>query len=150
MLSQDITKYYDEIYRFCYHHIGSRQAAEDLCQDTFVSFLENAGSHGLITKTKSYLYTIARNKCIDYVRKKKPVYMDELPEQTDGERDASFGEVEMRELLSHLEEDQREVIILRYFQNLKYREIAEVLQISVSKAKFLTARAIERLQKEVE
>ena len=48
-----------------------------------------------------------RNKCIDYVRKKKPIYMDELPEQTDGERDASFGEVEMRELLSHLEERLR-------------------------------------------
>lgn len=150
MFDQEITKYYDEIYRFCYHHIGSRQAAEDLCQDTFVSFLESADSHSLIMKTKSYLYTIARNKCIDYVRKKKPVYMDELPEETKGKNDAAFGEIEMRELLSHLEEEQREVIILRYFQNLKYREIAQVLQISVSKAKFLSARAIERLQREVE
>ena len=83
MFDREIMQYYDEIYRFCYHHVGSRQTAEDLCQDTFIRFLESASSPTFRFRAKSYLYTIARNLCIDYYRKAKPVYTDELPEETD-------------------------------------------------------------------
>lgn len=150
VFENEIVKYYDEIYRFCYHHVGSRQIAEDLCQDTFISFIENTSSRGFLQNTKSYLYTIAKNKCIDFYRKKKPVYMEELEEKLDEQSDADFTQIEVHELLSHLDEELREVLILRFFQDLKFREIADVMDISVSKAKFLVGKALDTLQKEVE
>lgn len=149
MFENEISKYYDEIYRFCYYNIGSRQIAEDLCQDTFISYIESTKSRGFLQNTKSYLYTIAKNKCIDYYRKKKPVYMDEIEEKVDEQSEADFHAIEMHELLSHLDEELREVLILRYFQDLKFREIAVVMNISVSKAKFLVGKALETLQREV-
>lgn len=111
MFDREIMQYYDEIYRFCYHHVGSRQTAEDLCQDTFIRFLESASSPTFRFQAKSYLYTIARNLCIDYYRKAKLVYTNELPEATDRESDEELATVETLEMLSHLEEELREVII---------------------------------------
>lgn len=71
MYERMLTAYYDEIFRYCYHHVGSRETAEDLCQDTFVSFLEHKSDYHSRGKLKNYLYTIARNKCIDYHRKNR-------------------------------------------------------------------------------
>lgn len=143
MLERILTAYYDEIFRYCYHHVGSRETAEDLCQDTFVSFLEHQSDYPNRGKTKNYLYTIARNKCIDYYRKAEPDYMDVLPESTEEDR---FEEtVVIKDLVEKLPDELKEVIILRFFQGLKYREIAGILGIGVSKAKYLTAKALEVL-----
>ncbi|MGN0160616.1 MAG: RNA polymerase sigma factor [Lachnospiraceae bacterium] len=147
MFERMLTVYYDEIFRYCYHHVGSRETAEDLCQDTFVSFLENKSDYQSRGKLKNYLYTIARNKCIDYFRKAEPVCMDTLPEITKDERFEEM--VAIKDLVEKLPDELREVIILRFFQELKYREIADILGIGVPKSKYLVAKALEVLEKEV-
>ena len=88
MLEKFIRKYYDEIFRYCYHHVESRVTAEDLCQDTFVSFIEHYQEYRHMGKIKNYLYTIAGNKCRDYYRKKRPLFMAEVPEQEAGQEKA--------------------------------------------------------------
>ncbi len=143
MIEKIIRKYYDDILLYCYHHVGSYAAAEDLCQDTFVSFIEHYKKFHHTGKTKNYLYTIAKNKCRDYYKKHAPVYMDELPEQgTDSiEEDAV-----LKQLVSSLPEELREVIILRYFQDLKYSDIASILKISPSLAKYRVKKGLELLR----
>lgn len=129
MLEKMIRKYYDEIFLYCYHRVGNRAAAEDLCQDTFVSFIEHYAKIRHIGRTKNYLYTIAGNKCRDFYRKNTPVPMEELPEQGTG---ACFEElVVVRQMISDLPDELREAIVLRYFQNLKYTDIASVLGINI-------------------
>lgn len=145
---REIEKYYDEIFRFCYHRVGSRETAEDLCQETFMSYIEGPGPRRILKNSRSYLYTIARNKCIDYYRKKKPEVLDPEAEEADSRSEEKLRSIEIRELVSCLEEELKDAIILRYFQDLKYREIAEIMGISLSKAKFLVAKALEVLQKE--
>lgn len=147
MYERMLTKYYDEIFRYCYHHVGSREIAEDLCQDTFLCFLEHRSDYQSRGKLKNYLYTIARNKCIDHYKKAVPIYMDELPEQIEENRFESSAEI--ADLVGKLPEDLKEVIILRFFQELKYREIANIMGIGVSKTKYLVAKALELLEKEV-
>ena len=53
MYERMLTKYYDEIFRYCYHHVGSREMAEDLCQDTFLCFLEHRFDYQSRGKLKS-------------------------------------------------------------------------------------------------
>lgn len=48
-LEKLISRHYDRIYQYCYHHVGERQSAEDLCQETFVSMLEHIENTGIMT-----------------------------------------------------------------------------------------------------
>lgn len=143
VLEKMIRKYYDEIFLYCFHRVGNRAAAEDLCQDTFVSFIEHYAEYRHIGRTKNYLYTIAGNKCKDYYRKNKPIPVEEFPEQGTGECLEEL--VVMRQMVSGLPDELREAVILRYFQNLKYQDIAMILGISSSVAKYRVKKAVERL-----
>ena len=143
MLEKIIRTYYDEIFRYCYHSVGNRAVAEDLCQDTFASFIGHYGQMRNLGKAKSYLYTIAKNKCKDYYKKKAPVLMETVPER---EKEECMEElVIVRQMIMSLPEAFREAVVLRYFQNLKYPEIAAVLGISLSLAKYRVKKGLELL-----
>ncbi|MCM1182377.1 MAG: RNA polymerase sigma factor [Roseburia sp.] len=142
MLEKIIRKYYDEIFRYCCHHVESRAAAEDLCQDTFVSFIEHWPEYGG-GRTKPCLYTIARNKCTDYYRKRTPIPMETVPETVAGELPEEA--VVVRQMVAALPEELREAVILRYFQGLKYTELAAVMGISSSLAKYRVRKGLEIL-----
>ena len=143
MLEKIIRKYYDEIFRYCYHHVASRAMAEDLCQDTFVSFIEHYGEYRHEGKTKNYLYTIAKNKCKDYYKKKTPLFMEEVPEQ---EVVQSIEEsIVIRQMVMNLPEELREAVVLRYFQNLRYKDIAAILKVSSSLVKYRVKKGLEML-----
>ena len=66
----DLEERYDCIYRYCYMKLQNRQAAEDATQETFLAFLES-GTYRDMGRELSYLYTIARSKCMDHYRKKE-------------------------------------------------------------------------------
>lgn len=143
MLEKIIRKYYDEIFRYCYHHVESSAVAEDLCQDTFVSFIEHYGSYRQEGKTKNYLYTIAKNKCKDHYKKLRPLIMENVPKQEEGARMEE--EVAVKHMVMSLPEELREAIVLRYFQELKYADIAAIQKISSSLAKYRVKKGLELL-----
>lgn len=68
-MSIDLEEQYDKIYRYCYYKLHHREKAEDITQETFLRFLENENYRDT-GKGLQYLYTIARNLCIDEFRKK--------------------------------------------------------------------------------
>lgn len=143
VLEKIIRKYYDEIFRYCYHHVDSRAVAEDLCQDTFVSFIEHYQQYRHMGKTRNYLYTIAGNKCRDYYRKKMPLFMAEVPEQ---ETEQHIEEaVIIKQMVMSLPEAFREAVVLRYFQNMRYQDMAAVLGISLSLTKYRVKKGLELL-----
>lgn len=143
MLEKIIRKYYDEIFRYCFHHVDSRTIAEDLCQDTFVSFIEHYGEYHPMGKTRNYLYTIAGNKCRDYYKKKRPLCVENIPEQETVQRMEEA--LLMKQMVMSLPEECREAVVLRYFQDMRYSDIAAVLGISLSLAKYRVKRGLELL-----
>lgn len=128
-MSADIQEEYDKIYRYCYFKVGNSTLAEDLAQETFLKyFAQNSYiEHG---KKLAYLYTIARNLCLDTYRKKQP------EELTDAIPDAenSFERLELniaiRQALKTLPEQERELLLFRYVNELSVGEIAVVTGIS--------------------
>ena len=65
----DYEAQYDKIYRYCYYKVNNAAVAEDITQETFLRFLENS-TYKENGKELNYLYTIARNLCIDEYRKR--------------------------------------------------------------------------------
>lgn len=94
-------------------------------------------------KTKNYHYTIAKNKCKDYYKKKTPLFMEEVPEQ---EAAQSIEEsIIIKQMVMNLPEEFREAVVLRYFQNLRYKDIADILKVSPSLVKYRVKKGLELL-----
>lgn len=143
-LEELVRRYYDKIYAYCFHHTGDRQTAEDLCQETFCSMLEHLEEYRHYGRFANYLYVIAGNKCKDFYKKKKPLYCEIVPEEENVS--AADEEISMRELVHKLPRELEEVVILRFYQDLRYRDIARILRISSSLVKYRVKKAVALLK----
>lgn len=111
-MSMDLEEQYDKIYRYCYFKVSQREIAEDITQETFLRFFE---SSGYVNRGQSlqYLYTIARNLCVDEYRRKK---VENLEDEAVGSYtdDNMVTQISIRIALSELDETDRELLLLRY------------------------------------
>lgn len=143
-----VRKYYEEIYKYCRFHCFDTGYAEDMVQETFLKFFANLPAYHFKGKTKNYLYTIAGNLCKDFYNKKKdlPVKEEELIQNAvPGQMDLILNKVMVETALESLPHELYEVIILYYFQELKIKEIADMLHISLSLVKYRLKQAKRKL-----
>lgn len=148
-----IGKYYEDILRYCvYHCNGDPEDAKDLTQNTFLRFFEEFPTYEHRGKAKNFLYTIARNLCIDHKRRSARIRTEEFDENSMCREDfasLTSGEAEdIHECLSRVSEEYREVMILYYFQQLKQREIANLLGIGLPLVKYRLRKGKEEMRKE--
>ena len=126
----NLAEHYDKIYRYCYSKLKQRELAEDITQETFLRFL-NHGRDFHTAHTLPYLYTIARNLCIDEYRKKKPLLAIEEEQIEDiGAEEKMFTGVSIRLALSELEEEERELLLMRYVNEAPVYVICKVYGLS--------------------
>lgn len=136
----DIEEQYDKLYRYCYMHTHHRQTAEDITQETFLRFFESP-SYKDKGKKLAYLYTIAKNLCIDFYRKKKeqPVPEEELFSNDVEIHQNSAGNNQediivqthiLKEAVEILDAESQEIIFLRYVNELTVVDIGKILGIS--------------------
>lgn len=144
-----VRRYYSQILRYCNFHCADRALAEDLTQETFLRFFRALAGYMYKGKTLNYLYSIARNLCIDQREKSREIVTEDIPEK--GEE--RMGEVDerlvMEEALRQLPEALREVIVLRFFQELKLGEIAKILNIGVPTVKYRLKKALGLMEQEL-
>lgn len=153
-LEQIYNAYYGKIMAYIRSRITSYAVAEDLCQDVFekiARMLVNYDSERASVST--WIYTIARNRVIDYYRTSHP--SSELPEDLplDSEIDDDLiKEDTLNELtaaLGKLPAELRDIIILRYSSNLPLTEIAERMHLSYGAVKLRHQKALDLLRKEM-
>lgn len=148
-LNAIVRKYYDEIYRFCLYLTGQETDSYDIAQEVFLKFIRYVDSYQ-DKNLKGYLLMIARNACYDYFRhKKETVCIDEIEES--GTEDSQIARIEnemlLRQALIDLSPQQREVIILRIYEGLKYTEIAKILGCNLSTVKSRYFQGIKKLDR---
>src|SRR5262249_29871419 len=134
------------VYNFIFRFVGSREQAEDLLQETFLRVIKGVDSYQREAKFTTWLYTIARNQCVDFSRRMKLRRMSSLDQPAGGdedgatlldvvadggaqvERQASDGEIQTRlkAAVDQLSEEQREVFLMREVLQMQFKEIAEV------------------------
>jgi RNA polymerase sigma-70 factor (ECF subfamily) len=125
--------YNDAIFRYCFFETSNREVALDITQDTFMKVWEYMQNGNTILNMRAFLYRVAGNLVIDYRRKKKATSLDALMD--DGfdvghdEKNKTIDAIDGRkvmELMKEIPEKYRDVIIMRYVEDLSIKEIAEV------------------------
>ena len=150
-----IEQQYDKLLRYCYMKLRDRTLAEDVTQETFIRFFESKDYHS-IGKEMAYLYTIARNLCIDYFRKQKEELIEDLPAKIQEMPDSSdkvesiVDQLSIEQALDHLTDDEREAVVLRFSGELSVEDIAKSMDISRFAVRRRISSALEKLRKEME
>jgi len=147
------------VWRVCWHYTGNREAAEDCGQEAMIRIWRNLGNYRGECALESWVYRIAANCCMDWLRKKKrdrSVSMEPLREQGFDPADETPGTEEqvvakdekqrLREAIRQLPEDQREALILTQLEKVSYEEAAQMLGVSEGTVKSRVNRAKARLK----
>lgn len=127
-MSMDIEKQYDRIYRYCYFKLKNREAAEDITQEAFLRYLERYRFASPETALK-YLYTIAKNLCIDEYRKPAAVPLPEDIPEPSGEEDR-LTNLALYQALREMPSELQELLLLRYVNEVPVSVIAALCGIS--------------------
>ncbi len=147
-------RYQVPLYNF-FLRMGYEQAAsEDLAQSVFERMIRYRTSFRNDTSFKSWIYQIARNVSADYYKKNRLRTSDFTEaEQIAGTEEPISQKIETDEnnevlhlAIAQLPDDQREILVLTRFQNLKYSEVADLLGMSETNAKVKAHRAIKQLR----
>lgn len=142
-------EYSNLVYYICYSITKDKNASEDLTQDTFLKLLTSLDSYTETGKFKQYVMMIARNLSKNYVTRvanKKPIYSDE---EIYNVKEDSNNNLLIYDIKNYLTELQTEIVILKIVHKLKFREIAEYLNIPASKVQSEYYTAIKILRKEL-
>jgi RNA polymerase sigma factor (sigma-70 family) len=143
-----IERYRGRLLGFCQHMLRSREDAEDVLQEVYVAALRAMRGDDRPIQVKPWLYKIARNRCLNQMRRRSDVPVESMDsfERGEGESalDAAAGRERLREIVSDvhdLPEQQRSALILREFDALSYKQIADAMDTTVPAVKSLLVRA---------
>jgi RNA polymerase sigma factor (sigma-70 family) len=141
-------QYANQIFRYCLHQLGSREEAEDAVQSTFLNAFRGI-KRGVVPELESaWLFKIAHNVCLSRRRSawrrgrvESPADFEVVEELTPAPSRRSDELIGLQDVLEQMPEAQRRAILLREWQGLSYREIAQELELSQAAVETLIFRA---------
>lgn len=160
--------WYKRMYNFAFKFFADHDLAMEMAQKTFIAVYKNIAGLQDASRFKSWIYTIAANQCRDELRKRKSARTTSLNQVMESreEEHTAVWEVSVNrysnpesKVLQHeladilqkallkLPDEQREVLIMKEYEGLKFREIAEVLNISENTAKSRLYYGLESMRK---
>ncbi|HEV2178505.1 MAG TPA: RNA polymerase sigma factor [Terriglobia bacterium] len=164
LLDRLIEQYQYRLYRYLLFLTANRETAEDLFQETWVRVLDRGHQYNGKAKFETWLFSIARHLVIDALRRRRPESLDELMDPAEGQegrpaREFAAGEPGPAELFAQGEEGERvaaalgelpsahrEVLLLRFQEDLGLEEIAGVAAAPLSTVKSRLYRGLEQLR----
>ena len=165
LLDHLIEQFQHRLMRYLLFLTGSRELSEDLFQETWMRVLLRGGQYNGKARFDTWLFTIARNLVIDLSRKRTMASLDAMCDSADDERPLEIAldgpspleefetreeRAEVSEILVKLEANSREVVLLRFFEELSLEEIAGVTRAPLSTVKSRLYRGLAALKPEVE
>lgn len=147
--------HYGNLVGFVYGYVRDEEVARDIVHDTFLTFWKNRGRLDLSYSAKYYLFTLAQNGALNYLRHLKVVVANEqelsrwMESSSDGltAYEERIARVEAR--LALLPEKQREVFLKCVMEEKKYKEVAEELKVSINTIKKHMVHALKFLREEL-
>jgi len=141
-------RYKDQTYNFAYRMLGNRESAGDITQEVFIKLFNSQRNPVRINNLKNYLYILTRNMCLNRIRDtKKEIDPDSIVEEKSiGSEITNLQLLKLKRAFTQLEPDLKEALILREYQGFSYKEISEILGISISAVKSLLFRARLKLK----
>lgn len=135
------------IFSVAYGITGNYQDAENVLQDTMIEITRYAHTYRSGSNAKAWILTMARHRSIDVVRKRKPVISIEDAEMVDiSETKSDLSRLEVLDMLSKLGEEEKQCLILRLYAEMPYKDISDMMGISVASAQKKYQRAVRKLK----
>lgn len=145
------------VYRHIYYMVGNAAEAEDLTAQTFLRAWEAIGRYQVRgAPFVSWLLRIAHNMGVSYLRSKREsselhdgIVDHKMQRDPESAYEQTADEELVREAILKLREEQRQVIVLRFIEDLDYREVAEIIGKSVAAIRVIQHRALNSLRKQM-
>jgi RNA polymerase sigma-70 factor, ECF subfamily len=165
-----LTRHRRPVYNFILRFVGDKETAEDLLQEAFLRVIKGADAYKRQAKFTTWLYTIARNLCVDQSRRRKHrkhasldapmsateesgTLLDVIPSsEMASDRKTVNKELHatMQRAIAALVEEQREVFLMREFLDMPFKQIAEVVGVPENTVKSRMRYALEKLRLELD
>ena len=144
-LAELVRRYQQDVFRFCLHYLKEVEAAKDLAQETFLRVYTSRERFDAARRFKPWVLCIARNLCLNELKRKKTVSMETLEQYASSARDGSRGLAHysvggpdealmvrerreaLRQAIEELNVESRELVVLRFFERMSAKEIADVV-----------------------
>ncbi len=164
-LGELLNRHKDRIYTYIYLFVRDTHTAEDLLQETFIKVIDKlrSGKYQEQNKFLPWISRVAYNLCIDYYRREKRMPKVITREGFDIFSVLKYSEAgaegrvmesefssRVRKLLEYLPEEQREVVVLRHYMDMNFREIAELTGVNINTALGRMRYALINLRKLME
>ncbi|WKK57187.1 MULTISPECIES: RNA polymerase sigma factor [unclassified Sphingobacterium] len=151
--------FWNPIYKTIFQHVKSKEQAEDLCQEVFTKVYHRRKQLSEVRDLQNYIFIIARNCSIDFLRKKSPkaehveslndFFQDSQP-QPDKILEYKQLDSTMQMAINELPQQLKEVFIKSRIEGLSHEEIAKQVGISVFSSKTYIVRALQRIRKSLQ
>jgi RNA polymerase sigma-70 factor (ECF subfamily) len=148
-----VMKYREQLFRHAVYFIKDQDAAYDIVQETFIRAIKEQRLFNLDFRIKAWLFRVAKNLCLNQIRNKSRrtailqanpgldhQEADQYQQLFEGER-----EIAMMKAMEELSEEHREILILRYYDDLSYAEISQILEIKLGTVMSRLSRARAKL-----
>lgn len=149
-VSELVELYYEDILRYCMFRLPDRYLAEDAVQETFLKVFRYFDDYRHKGRFRAFLYKVAANTCIDMMRKKR---WDQIPKDA-AQEETGMEETEQQEdfrrIIRSLPPELGEIVLLRFSQELKMRETAEMTGVPLRTVQSRLRRALKMLRAELE
>ncbi len=147
-------RYQRTLFNVCARYLGNERDADDVCQEVMLKVLHGLRQFEGKAKFKTWLYSITYNECITQYRKEKRKrrLLDALSldpqEEESPELDVTqvTDRVSLDRWLVHVNQVDREILVLRFIAELEFQEIADIMRMGLSATKMRYKRALEKLR----
>lgn len=146
--------YADAIFRYCYFRINDRDRAKELLGEVFTRAWDYLSKGEEVKSMRPFLYRIAHNALIDEYRKQRTDSLDAMqeagfdPPDHDHEKMTAKAEISnIHQLINQLDQKYREVVLLRYVQDIAVKDIARLLDESENTISVRLARAVDQIKR---
>lgn len=138
---------YDHYYRMAYSYTHNEADAQDIVQNGVVKAILYSDSLKNTEVAKAWLYRIMLNETFDLLKKRKETSLDEVV--VESAQEDVYMDFDLQRVLDSMSKEDKAVIELRYFEDLKLSEIAEVLNENISTVKSRLYRGLKKLKMEL-
>jgi RNA polymerase sigma factor (sigma-70 family) len=160
-----VQRYKSKVFSSIYLMMKDKDLAEDLMQDVFIKFVDilNKGNYSDEGKLKAWILRVAHNVCIDYIRRNERLMVYRMPEdyekiseahkqdETNAENIVIQEDARktLRSLIKNLPFEQRQVLLMRHYADMSFKEIADLTGVSLNTALGRMRYAVNNLRKQI-
>ncbi len=138
------------LYRFAYTYMRNKEDSEDVVSESIVKALKAFGSIKDESMIKCWLYKIVANTALTSLKKRNRCIAVDTDEVAKISEEDDYSQMNFESMINCLEEDKKAVLVLRFCDEMKFSEIAEVLEMNENTVKTKFYSALKKLGKEIE